>query len=269
VTRHRHFGPPLAPEFARAGEEREGAAAREQRARLGFDPVDLDPEALSLLAVPMGTPEGLAGAIAAQSYRAEAYNEHHERLLVAIAQQAAVALDGARHYRLATVDQLTGLCHREHFERRLREEELRRRRYGGFFSLVMLDLDDFKQINDHHGHLAGDRMLRAVGEAVRQNLRSADLPCRWGGEEFCVLLPETESEGARIIAERIRRAVRSLSLEHEGRPLVSTASLGVATAGSAASPSLSALLQRADEALYRAKAAGKDRVVVAEESDGD
>jgi diguanylate cyclase (GGDEF)-like protein len=188
---------------------------------------------------------------------------HHERLLVAVAQQAAVALDSARHYRLATVDQLTGLSHREHFERRLREEELRRRRYGGFFSVVMLDLDDFKRINDRHGHLAGDRLLRAVGEAIRENLRSADLPCRWGGEEFCVLLPETESEGARVIAERIRRAVRSLALEHEGRPLSSTVSLGVATAGPAGSFSLSDLLARADEALYRAKAAGKDRVVLA------
>jgi diguanylate cyclase (GGDEF)-like protein len=262
VVRDREAG--AAGRVIREGRPLRVGSLRREGPHLGFEPEDLDPDAHSLLAVPMGTPEGFAGVLAVQSYREEAYDEHHERLLVAIAQQAAVALDSARHYRLATVDQLTGLAHREHFERRLREEELRRRRYGGLFSLVMVDLDDFKQINDRHGHLAGDRMLRAVGEAIRQNLRSADLPCRWGGEEFCVLLPETESEGARTIAERIRRAVRGLRLEHEGRTLVSTASLGVATAGATAGgPSLSGLLQRADEALYRAKAAGKDRVVVA------
>jgi diguanylate cyclase (GGDEF)-like protein len=130
----------------------------------------------------------------------------------------------------------------------------------------MMDLDGFKHVNDRYGHLTGDRFLQAVGDVIRASLRSADIPCRWGGEEFCILLPETDEQGATVIAERICRAIRRVQLEHEGRRLGLTASLGVATLRTGRAGPLDELIRLADEALYRAKRAGKDRVVTAEPS---
>src|SRR6266704_424149 len=104
---------------------------------------------------------------------------------------------------MATVDQLTRLYLRDFFFRKLSEEQARARRYGSTFTILMLDLDSFKEINDRMGHLAGDRYLQKVGEMIRETMRAADIPCRYGGEEFCVLLPETALDGVYTLAERI------------------------------------------------------------------
>ena len=125
----------------------------------------------------------------------------------------------------------------------------------------MLDLDEFKQINDRHGHLAGDRYLRALGPVLRASLRLADLACRYGGDEFCILLPETDGAGARTIAERIRVAVGDLIVDAEGTPVRTTASIGLAVHPLHDGGDLKALLRAADQALYRAKRLGRDRVV--------
>src|SRR5207245_8509551 len=117
-----------------------------------------------------------------------------------IAQQAAVAIENARNFEMATVDQLTRLFLRDYFFRKLAEEQARSRRYGSTFAVLMLDLDGFKEINDRMGHLAGDRFLQRVGEVITETMRAADTPCRYGGEELCVLLPETDLEGGRTIA---------------------------------------------------------------------
>ena len=134
-------------------------------------------------------------------------------------------------------------------------------RYGGQFALLMLDLDGFKDINDRHGHPAGDLYLRKIAETVREQLRDADLPCRYGGDEFCVLLPETELSGAQVIAERIRDAVAARSIGTEGESLHTTISVGVAAFPDHDSGELKGLLRNADEALYRAKRAGRNCVV--------
>ena len=171
-----------------------------------------------------------------------------------------MAIENARNYELATVDSLTGFCSRDHFFRRLEEEHTRVRRYGGQFALLMLDLDGFKAINDSHGHLAGDHYLKGIAQTVRDQLRDADLPCRYGGDEFCVLLPETELAGAQIIAERIRDAVSSRVLGSDGQILRTTISVGVAAFPDHDSGQLSGLVRNADEALYRAKRAGRNCV---------
>ncbi|NIR60222.1 MAG: GGDEF domain-containing protein, partial [Gammaproteobacteria bacterium] len=162
----------------------------------------------SAMAVPLIVEQQLRGVLSVACRRAAAYDGQQLELLTTIAQQAAVAIENARHYQLATVDSLTGFHTRDHFFNRLEHEHRRARRYGGSFALLMLDLDGFKEINDGSGHLAGDHFLRVITRTVRAELREADLPCRYGGDEFCLLLPETELEGARAIAERIREAVR-------------------------------------------------------------
>lgn len=169
----------------------------------------------------------------------------------------------ARMSHLARHDQLTGLFNRREFTRRFREEYGRARRYNRSFSVMMLDLDHFKRINDVHGHLAGDEVLGAVGELLRGSTRRADIPGRYGGEEFVVVLPETPLEEARQLAERIRRELSDTRFQGEnGGSFTVTGSLGVAALLDEDSGH-ETLLKRVDRALYRAKKEGRDRVVVA------
>ncbi|HYV18684.1 MAG TPA: GGDEF domain-containing protein, partial [Verrucomicrobiae bacterium] len=183
-----------------------------------------------------------------------------------VAQQAAVAIDNARNYQLATVDQLTHLYLRDFFRRKLQEEQARAQRYGSGFAVILLDLDRFKQINDRLGHLAGDRYLNKVGAVVRDTMRAADIPCRWGGEEFAVLLPETDRDGARSIAERLQARIGGLRTMIGDAVVQTTVSVGIAISPQdTVDGSLDVLLERADKALYAAKQAGRDRIVVADE----
>jgi diguanylate cyclase (GGDEF)-like protein len=124
----------------------------------------------------------------------------------------------------------------------------------------MLDLDTFKEINDRHGHNVGDRFLRQSADAIRQSLRGSDIACRWGGDEFCVLLPQTEVEAARATAERIRKGIEALSPSLVG--IRATASVGIATYPTDFDGNVEDLVKRADQALYRAKREGKDRVEI-------
>lgn len=165
--------------------------------------------------------------------------------------------------RQAHTDALTGLANRRHFMKTLARELERSERYGHRLSVVVLDLDRFKSVNDSYGHPAGDEVLRSAARALESVCREVDLPARTGGEEMALLLPETDREGARIVAERVRtRIERTEHTSPGGDDFGVTASMGVAAAGaSARTPEQ--LLQRADEALYRAKEKGRNRVVVA------
>jgi diguanylate cyclase (GGDEF)-like protein len=221
----------------------------------------LDPATRSAMAAPLRVDGGVVGVFVVESRRPAAYDDHRLALLATIGQQAAVAIENARHYQMATVDSLTGFFVKEHFFRRLREEYQRARRYGGRLALLMLDLDGFKEINDGHGHLAGDRFLTDITETIRRELRRDDLACRYGGDEFCLLLPETDPIGAGTIAERIRTAVARRIVIAGGVPLRTTVSIGVAAFPEHDGGDLQSLIHNADEALYRAKRAGRDRVV--------
>jgi len=125
----------------------------------------------------------------------------------------------------------------------------------------MLDLDSFKEINDRMGHLAGDRYLQKVGEVIRETMRAADIPCRYGGEEFCVLLPETDLDGATRIAERIRTRVSKLELRVGDGLLKTTISVGIAAYPADFPGTIQGFLEKADQALYLAKQTGRDRVI--------
>ena len=165
---------------------------------------------------------------------------------------------------LATTDGLTGLLNR-HTWMRAAEKELRRAaRYKLPFSVVMLDIDDFKTVNDTWGHLAGDKVLRKIGKILLQECRSVDIPGRYGGEEFVVLLPHTDIEGAVKLAERLRERIEA---EDMGIPKSVTATFGVSSYNpEKPDENLDQILLRADKALYRGKKMGKNRVVVAEGS---
>jgi diguanylate cyclase (GGDEF)-like protein len=210
------------------------------------------------------------------------FTEQEIALCVALGEQAAVAIHNAQLYRQvreqketierqATMDGLTGLFNHRFFWERLRDEVARARRYGHPLSLLMLDLDDFKLVNDRFGHPVGDELLRAVGHALQTQIRQGvDCAARYGGEEFAVILPATESEleggaldGAVTTAERVRNAIAGLRA-----PLADPAWQGITVSIGVATLPLHAdgaedLVAQADRALYAAKVRGKDSVLVA------
>ena len=165
--------------------------------------------------------------------------------------------------RTARTDGLTGLLRRRAFIDLAEAEIQRSLRYQDPLSFIMFDVDHFKSINDTHGHACGDAALVHLADLLRQQMRDSDLPCRWGGEEFVVLLPRTSADVARHAAERIRSHFEANPVRWEARSLRVTASFGVA-AFDARDLSLSSMVARADAALYRAKRSGRNRVEVAE-----
>jgi diguanylate cyclase (GGDEF)-like protein len=170
------------------------------------------------------------------------------------------ALHASRNWRIAVTDELSGLASRRYFESRMAEEWARRERYGTPLAVAIFDLDRFKGINDSYGHAAGDRVLRRFGELVRHEIRSTDVACRYGGEEFAVLFAESTAASASAVAERVRRALRRQEFEWDGRTFRATVSAGVS--GAEESRERPQLLFRADQALYRAKEKGRNRVIV-------
>jgi diguanylate cyclase (GGDEF)-like protein/PAS domain S-box-containing protein len=168
---------------------------------------------------------------------------------------AALKALEARLQKLASLDSLTSVYNRLRFEQALEAEIARSERSGEPFALLMFDLDHFKRVNDTYGHHVGDQVLKGVVRAVRSRLRAVDMLARWGGEEFMVLAPETDAEGGRALAERIRREVGDTDLPGPGTV---TISIGVTVYAPGDDPD--ALVHRVDEALYRAKEGGRDRV---------
>jgi diguanylate cyclase (GGDEF)-like protein len=189
-----------------------------------------------------------------------------ERMIVlaeTLGAQASVALENARLHRIvqrqAVTDELTGLANRRSFRESLEVELLRAERFGNPLSVIVADLDDFKLVNDRFGHQAGDEVLQAFGEVLRGRVRGVDLAARLGGEEFAVLLPETDAEGAEALAESLRAAIADLVVSVDSEQVRVTASFGVAAFPQTHTPD--ELLNAADLALYRAKSQGKDQVV--------
>lgn len=171
-----------------------------------------------------------------------------------------------KHYqkeleRLSQYDELTGLCNRRHFMGLARHELGRSQRYGGKLSLLMVDIDHFKRINDSHGHRTGDLVLAAVSEQIRKALRETDVAGRLGGEEFAIMLPETHLGGAILVAERLRQQVATQAIDiDDGQTVQCTLSIGVACLDDTITD-LENLLHHADTALYSAKNGGRNKVV--------
>jgi diguanylate cyclase (GGDEF)-like protein len=217
------------------------------------------------LATPLVSERRFLGALLLARRSRGAWSEGDRRLLswaaveVATAFTRAYALEAAE--RGAKIDVLTGLPNRRYFDEAL-DMERPRRRTDDTLGILMIDIDHFKILNDRFGHATGDRVLRAVADAIGRTVRTEDTPARYGGEEFAVLLRRTSGEQAVEVGERIRRAVVQLHPASLGIDKPVTVSVGVAVAApdQAASPRL---VERADQALYRAKRQGRDRVVAA------
>jgi diguanylate cyclase (GGDEF)-like protein len=167
--------------------------------------------------------------------------------------------------RRARTDSLTGLANRRHFDEQLRRVVNETDRFGGTCSLILVDLDHFKAVNDQFGHEAGDTVLKHVAAVLCDAVRTVDLCARYGGEEIAVLLPQTSEEGAHELAERLRSTLEQRPSSHGGRQIPVTASFGVATYPSPV-PYGDWLVLAADKALYEAKAAGRNCVKVIQPS---
>ena len=164
-------------------------------------------------------------------------------------------------YRMTTVDGLTQVFNRRYFEDAIERELSRSRRYTRPLSLVLLDIDHFKKINDTYGHLAGDAVLKELALTVRARTRREDVFARFGGEEFALLLPEVDQKGAMLLAEKARKLVEKHSFMFDGEHIVVTMSAGVATMVKK-TENPNELIRRADEKLYEAKTGGRNRVAV-------
>ncbi len=192
------------------------------------------------------------------------------------AAQEALRLAKLELERLSITDPLTGLFNRRYFQYRLEQEVERCRRYGDPVSLLLLDLDHFKRVNDRHGHEVGDAVLRTTAALLRDDLRRPDVCTRWGGEEFAVIMPSTDRSGAATVAERVLRTVRARACfsappirgpQGRAETFSVTASLGVSVYPSVGVEGAEQLIRAADAALYRAKDQGRNRICFAAEPD--
>jgi two-component system, cell cycle response regulator len=200
-------------------------------------------------------------------------------LLEIFANQAAIAIENVRLYELATVDDLTRLATRRHWLNRFDDTLRQALRYGHPLSVLMIDIDHFKAINDRYGHLAGNVVLTTLGQILHQRVRGADIVGRFGGEEFAIALPQTEQQGAVIVAEALRQAVSQSHATYDGIGLKYHVSIGVSslardvtmpqavkTQGKAYLETVrNKLLESADKALYQAKSQGRNAVAVGED----
>jgi diguanylate cyclase (GGDEF)-like protein len=212
------------------------------------------------LAVPVRGEADAIGFVAVYSRSpSHRFEDETIRELEELAKRAGPAIENARRFRearqLADLDSLTGLHNRRYFHETLAREVARAHRYGRQLALIVLDLDDFKAINDRIGHLAGDAVLAEIAERVRDVVRSADIPCRVGGDEFAVILPESTASDADLLYRRLHGAVSSRPVGQAGRLVLSA---GVAELQADDDPT--AFFERTDEALYRAKELGKGQV---------
>lgn len=169
---------------------------------------------------------------------------------------------------LAVTDGLTGLHNRMYFTNKLDEEFQRASRYEAPLSLILMDIDYFKSVNDTYGHQAGDAYLKAISALIRSSIRRVDVAARYGGEELVVILPHTEARAAALLAERLRERVAAMEVHFGGHAIRRTISVGVATCTPGSVKTMDEFLTAVDNALYAAKRAGRDRVVAHTEAGG-
>ncbi len=232
--------------------------------------VSSDKEAKAFAGVPIMARGKVIGVIAAQHYESDdAYDEHTIELLSAIANQAGIAIENARLFeatkKLATIDPLTGVWNRRSLEEALQREKDRSERFHHSFSILMLDVDNLKILNDTYGHLLGDEVIKTIARTIKSSCRRIDMVGRYGGDEFVVILPETDRKGAVKVSEKILSRIKSKSLTApDGTKIPLSVSIGIASYPLDAED-VEKLLSLADAAMYRAKLTGGGRAVVISE----
>ncbi len=208
--------------------------------------------------VPLRSEGKDTGLLYARKRAGESFSQGETQLLDALRTHVSVALENARLYSLAITDELTQLYTMRYFQHAMQEQTTKYIRYGQKHALLMLDLDDFKQINDEHGHPAGDAVLSRIAKVLLRCVRDIDIISRYGGEEFAVILPETDEKAARVVAERIRSETENEQIKIGDKTLQCTLSIGIACCPAHATV-VREIVEKADTALYRAKALGKNR----------
>jgi diguanylate cyclase len=211
-----------------------------------------------LAGIDRGDTTANAAVFSAMDQMLAANGELQQRLEKAEKQLVEQAAEIKAHESEARTDSLTGLCNRRAFDDELKRRIAEWQRKGTPCTLVLLDIDFFKKFNDTHGHQVGDEVLRQVAKVLAAQSREMDVPCRYGGEEFAVILPATAAVQACAVAERIRRAIESSTTVCEGKSLKVTCSLGVSASAFAADDEVPRLIRRADDALYASKKAGRN-----------
>jgi diguanylate cyclase (GGDEF)-like protein len=216
----------------------------------------------SYLAIPICLHDCVLGLLRLDSDTPGGFSAEDARRLQPLVNAAAIAMENARLFgevqRLAITDGLTGTYNRRHFFELAEQELNRARRFGHPVSAILLDVDRFKQVNDTHGHAAGDQVLRSVAERCDESIRDIDILGRYGGEEFAIILPATDLSGARNVAERIRQCISDVPVLTDWGDITITVSVGVASNGQG----VAALLNHADAAMYAAKQDGRNRVAI-------
>jgi diguanylate cyclase (GGDEF)-like protein len=212
--------------------------------------------------VPLRTDKGVIGALVLGA-AGPAAGLAEVQYVTRIARFAAIAIENANLFRQATTDRMTGLYSHYFFEKTLEEEMERARRYKATFSLVMFDIDHFKQFNDTYGHVQGDRIIKDIARVLTGSVRQVDFPARYGGEEFAVILPSVDAKGALVVAERLRKRVEAHEFPGDHGPLHVTISVGVAEYDPEGTYAASEIVREADKALYRSKENGRNRVSAA------
>ncbi len=218
----------------------------------------------SVIVVPLFYEGGLLGVFGIVSDQREFLDSRQIGLVELMCNQAATSIANARMHEeiahLATRDGLTGLFNHRIFQERLTAELKRSERYATQLSLLLVDIDYFKKVNDVYGHPAGDLVLKSVAKILKYEVRDVDIAARYGGEEFAVILPGTDNSGAKNFAERLRKAIMAEVFLADGKPLKVTASIGIATAPADAQTK-EELIERTDQALYHAKRQGRNQSV--------
>ncbi|MDP9263061.1 MAG: diguanylate cyclase [Acidobacteriota bacterium] len=218
-------------------------------------------ETVSEMCLPLVSAGQPLGVLALESAKAGAFRLADLRALESVADICAIAIQNAHYFeqarRMAFVDGLTGVYNRRYFEQRILEELERAARYSGSLAVLMLDIDHFKRVNDEFGHLLGDEVLRQLSTILAQQLRKVDVVCRYGGEEFSILVPQTTGEHALGVAEKLRKVIEDWNFPGVPRPV--TVSIGVADFPEHGA-TRDELVKAADAALYAAKQAGRNRV---------
>lgn len=226
----------------------------------------LEMDAVEFMGVPVMSGLTVMGILGVYSTNKDRhFNQFDLTMMESIGSQAGIAIQNAHLFaevnQLAVTDPLTHLFNRRYFFNLARVELERARRYSHQLSIIMLDIDLFKRVNDSYGHLAGDEVLVALSECVRNTLRQVDLAARYGGEEFVILLPETELESATTTANRLCEAIHDLQVSYNGKFISVTVSVGVSSLENQVIMDVSKMLDQADQAMYAAKEKGRNQVV--------
>jgi len=217
----------------------------------------------STVNIPLLQAGEVIGIMSAGNRRTAAFNEKQVRFLETIASQVAITLQNVIMYdrmkELAIIDELTGVYNRRFLYLAANKEVDRSRRYKKDLSMILIDIDHFKEVNDHFGHLAGDKILQKITQVIQKELRGSDIFARYGGEEFIILLSDTNGEAATKVAERIRHNVEKMRVKYIDDEITVTISLGV-TSLSTERNTLQEIIATSDQALYEAKQKGRNRV---------